>query len=332
MRKWYRILWIASLGILAAVGVWWCTKDTATYAREAAAFLAGRDGSVQARQIAAIRQATAGETNALVAVRAARNTLAPLPEGVTATMVLPEARLYAPTHGHDLPLLIYLHGGGWVIGSIASCSAFCGAVAANGVAVLALDYPLAPEHPFPAALDFVAAVYRLVAVNPAQCRCDPKRIAIGGDSSGGNLALAAAFRLQGTGLAPSALVLYYPVTAALADGTAAWRDYATGFGMDAAFMDACNAAYLNGHDSRDPLVSPLYATDAQLAALPPVHLLAADHDVLRDQGKAFADRLKALGGPVRYENPRGTTHLFVTVPGQPAAFNRAVAFAVEACR
>ena len=102
--------------------------------------------------------------------------------------------------------------------------------------------------------------------------------------------------------------------------------------MDAAFMDACLVAYLNGHDPRDPLVSPAFATDEQLRRLPPVHILGADRDVLRDQGLRFARRLDALGCPVRAEVLPGSTHLFVTVRGQPAAFARAVDFAAEATK
>ena len=256
--------------------------------------------------------------------------MALLPEGVEAEMISPTLRLYRPRGGRNLPLLIYLHGGGWVIGSIASCSAFCGAVAEKGAAVLAVDYPLAPEHPYPAAPNAVAAVYREALASAAAWGCDPARISIGGDSSGGNLSLAASFLLQKEGLVPSALVLYYPVTEARADGTSSWREFATGCGMDAAFMDACNEAYVGRRDYRDPIISPVYASDDQLRRLPPVHILGADRDVLRDQGRRFAKRLKALEQSVRYELPVGTTHLFVTVKGQPAAFERAVDFAVEA--
>ena len=322
------------LGSLAATGLFAATAATGqelgVYAREAEAFLAARDKTVQPRQIAAIRKATQGETNDLRAVRTARNVLAPLPAGVTAEWTSPTMRLYRPTGGQNLPLLLYLHGGGWVIGSVASCSAFCGALAQKGVAVVALDYPLAPEHPYPAALNAVCAAYREIVAHPVRFGCDPTRVSIGGDSSGGNLALTAALALQKERLTPCALLPYYPVTEARADGSAAWRDFAIGCGMDAAFMDACNAAYLQGHPWEDPLASPACADDAALRALPPVHILGADRDVLRDQGRRFADRLKALGGRVRYELPPGTTHLFITVPGQPTAFRRAVDFAAEA--
>lgn len=301
------------------------------YAREARAFLANRDKTVQPRQIAEIRKAARGETNDLAAVRSARNVMAALPEGVTAEWVTPKMRLYRLQGKDKLPLLVYLHGGGWVIGSIASCSAFCGAVAKEGVAVLALDYPLAPEHPYPAALDAVCSAYREIVTHPSRFGCDPRRVSIGGDSSGGNLALTAALALQQEGLKPAALLPYYPVTEARVDGTISWREFDTGFGMDGAFMEACNAAYLQGRDWADPLISPMCATDDELRKLPSVHILGADHDVLRDQGKAFANRLKSLGCPVRYELPRGTTHLYITVPGQPSAFRRAVQFAVEAC-
>lgn len=323
------VLWgLSATGLLAAATE--TEQEPTRYARETKAFLAARDKTVQPRQIAAIRKATAGETNDLQAVRTARNVLAPLPTGVTAEWVSPTMRLYRPQGGQDLPLLLYLHGGGWVIGSIASCSAFCGALAQKGIAVAALDYPLAPEHPHPAALNAVCATYREIVTNPTRFGCDPTRVSLGGDSSGGNLALTAALALQKEGRTPCALVPFYPVTEARADGSAAWRDFAIGCGMDAAFMDACNAAYLQGQPWDDPLVSPACADDAALRALPPVHLLGADRDVLRDQGRRFADRLKTLGGRVRYELPPGTTHLFVTVPGQPAAFHRAVDFATEA--
>ena len=314
--------------VLGVVGA--ATAKADVYARETDAFLAARDGRVQTAQIAAIRRATAGETDDLKAVRTARNTWAPLPDGVAVEMLSPTMRLYRPKGGRDLPLLIYLHGGGWVIGSLASCSAFCGAVAAKGHAVLALDYALAPEHPFPAALNDVCAAFRAVVSDPARFGADPARVSIGGDSSGGNLALAAALVLQKENLKPHALVLYYPVTEARADNSATWRTFATGCGMDAAFMGVCFVAYLNGHDPADPLVSPAFATDEQLRHLPPVHILGADRDVLRDQGLRFARRLEALGHPVRAEVLPGSTHLFVTVKGQPAAFARAVAFATEA--
>ncbi len=301
------------------------------YAREADAFLSARDVRVQARQIAAIRKATDGAVDELVAVRAARNAFAPLPDGVVAEMVSPTMRLYRPAGSpYGLPLLIYLHGGGWVIGSIASCSAYCGALAAKGIAVLAVDYPLAPERPFPCALDAVCASYREVVRNPERFGCDPGSVSIGGDSSGGNLSVTAAFALMRDGLVSRSLVLHYPVTEARADGSGSWRDFATGFGMDAAFMDACNTAYLNGRYFADPLISPMCASDEQLRSLPPVHILGADHDVLRDQGIRFARRLKSCGCRVRYELIPGSTHLFVTVPGQPSAFRRAVDFAAEA--
>ncbi len=328
MRK-KRVLFSFGLMLLTFAKVWAQGVD---YSAETKAFLSARDPRIQARQIKAIRRATAGDNSRLVKVRAARNELAPLPEGVEAIDVNAHARLYRPlSKTSSTPLLIYLHGGGWVIGSIASCSRFCGAVAAKGVAVLALDYPLAPEHPFPAALDFVVASYTEAEKSAAKYGYNPKRIFIGGDSSGGNLALTAAFQLKKAGKVPAGLILYYPVTAAWADESASWKEYATGWGMDAAFMDACNEAYLQGHDDRDPLVSPLKAEEYQLKALPPVFILAADCDVLRDQGRAFVKRLKAFDKPVVYECPKGTTHLYVTVPGQSKAFERAVQFALEAC-
>ena len=318
------------LGCILMLGADAAETAATGYAAETAAFLAKRDKTVQSRQIAAIWKATKGETNELAAVRKARNVFAPLPFGVEAKWISPKLRLYYPQGKKDLPLLIYLHGGGWVIGSIASCSAYCGALAQKGFAVAALDYPLAPEKPYPAALKAVCDSYREIVANAARFRCDPAKVALGGDSSGGNLALAAALMLHEEGLKPYSIVAYYPVTEARDDNSESWRQFAEDCGMDAAFMDACNAAYLQGHTWRDKFASPMCATDRELRALPPVHILAADRDVLRDQGKRFAERLEKAGGRVRYELPRGTTHLFVTVPGQSAAFCRAVEFAAEA--
>ena len=325
-----RFMLLTVLSVSLAVGA----ADAASpYAQEADAFLASRNPKAQPAQIAAIRRATVRETDNLKVVRTARNAWSPLPDNVTAEMVSPTMRLYRPKgDGHALPLLVYLHGGGWVIGSLASCSAFCGAVASNGVAVLALDYALAPERPFPAALDDVCAAYRQAVADPTRFGADPAKVSIGGDSSGGNLALAAAIVLQKENMKPRSLVLYYPVTEARADGSDSWHEFATGCGMDAEFMDACLAAYLNGHDPSDPLVSPAFASDGQLRALPPVNILGADRDVLHDQGVRFTRRLESLGHPVRAEVLSGSTHLFVTVPGQPSAFARAVSFAVESVK
>ena len=220
--------------------------------------------------------------------------------------------------GDTLPLLVYLHGGGWTIGSINSCARYCAAMADNGVAVLAVDYRLAPEHPFPAGLNDCIDAVKTASDSLATWQCNS--ISLGGDSSGGNLAVAAA--LAGLPCRVAGLVLFYPVTEAYADNSESWIEYGEGYGLDAALMDAFNDAYTD--DSRNPLVSPALASDSTLVSLPPLLLVAAERDILRSQGEKFAVRLEKLGVDVTHRLIPGSVHLFITVPGQPAAFDEAV--------
>ena len=295
----------------------------ADYAREADDFLRGKPADAQFLQAQAIRRAIEGDLAGLAAVRHARRPAVQLPDGVTAADLQGKYRLYRAKSaaGKVLPLLVYLHGGGWTFGSIASCAAFCGALAADGrVAVLAVEYRLAPEHPYPAALDDVSAALRFARENAAKLGVDPGRISAGGDSSGGNLALAAGLKHSGE---LRSLVLFYPVTKAWNDGSESWRRYPHAlFGGEV--MEAFNDAYCGKHDPRDPFISPACASDAALRGLPPMLLVAADRDILRDQGKEFSDRAAKAGVLCRYVRFPGSVHLFITVPGQPSAFRDAV--------
>lgn len=288
--------------------------------READTFLAGLPAGLQARQTDAIRQAIAGDNAPLEAIRKSRDAVPELPQGVRRVTVGENLALFrSDKYDNDtLPLLVYLHGGGWTIGSINSCSRFCAAMALNGVAVLAVDYRLAPEHGFPIGLrDCVAAIATAVDSLPAW-KCSG--ISVGGDSSGGNLAIATALSLPpGTF---DSLVAFYPVTRAYPDGSDSWKAYGSGHGLDSALMEAFNDAYTA--DIHNQLVSPMEAPDDTLRHLPPTLVVAAERDILRDQGTAFADRLDRLGIPVEYHLVPGSVHLFITVPGQPAAFDRSV--------
>ena len=296
----------------------------ADYAREADDFLRGKPADAQLMQAQAIRRAIEGDPESLSAVRHARRPAVQLPDGVTAADLQGKYRLYRAKSaaGKVLPLLVYLHGGGWTFGSIQSCAAFCGALAADGrVAVLAVEYRLAPEHPYPAALDDVSAALRFARENAAKLGVDPGRISAGGDSSGGNLAIAASLRHPGE---LRSLVLFYPVTKAWNDGSESWRKYPHAlFGGEV--MEAFDAAYCGKHDPHDPLISPACASDAALRSLPPMLLVAADRDILRDQGREFFDRAAAANEKFcRYVRLPGSVHLFITVPGQPSAFRDAV--------
>ena len=303
-------------------------EENRQMAAEANSFLTNMPAGLQDRQTEAILQAIAGDCTALQQVRNARNQAPMLSSNVCTRMVSPTLRLYEAreSDGKRLPLLIYLHGGGWTFGSLNSCARFCDAVAASGhVKVLAVDYRLAPEHPYPAGLDDCLAAIAYAREHASSLGIDPKRISVGGDSAGGNLALASALTDLEHGDIHS-LVLFYPVTKAFADGSASWTTYGKGYGLDADIMEAFNQAYTGGRHMHDPLVSPALCNRKQLAHLPRTLLIAAGHDILRDQGKNLQHRMDRR--MTRLEFPQAT-HLFITVPGQETAFRKSVQLTVE---
>lgn len=307
---------------------------------EADRFLAGMPEGLQLSQERAVREAINGDTSQLERVRASRNNASPLPYGVEAIDISTQYRLYFPATATDarLPLLIYLHGGGWCFGSINSCAVFCGALAHEaGIAVLAVDYPLAPEHPYPDAIESCIKALLFVSENAEKYGINPESISLGGDSAGGNLALATALVMANpsiddtiqanTSITLKSLVLFYPVVRASTDHTPSWLNYATGFGLNSAIMDAFNQAYTGRTDPSAPLISPLCAPLHLLATLPPTLIVNAERDILCDQGKEMYTRLLQAGVDTRREVFEGAVHLFITVDGQPAAFHKAVTLA-----
>lgn len=295
---------------------------------QADAFLTNMPVGLQDSQALAIRQAINGNCSALDAVRNARNTPPLLSANVSVRMLTPSLRLYEPlTHeSRCLPLLIYLHGGGWTFGSLNSCGRFCNAMAASGrMKVLAVDYRLAPEHPFPAGLDDCVEAICYAREHAACLGIDPERISVGGDSSGGNLAIASALHPSCGGLVYS-LLLFYPVTKAYNDGSRSWERYGHGFGLDAGIMEDFNRAYVGSADPMDVQISVGLCTDEMLRRLPRTLLIAAGRDILCDQGREFAQRVGAK--VTRIEFPEAV-HLFITVPGQDKAFEEAVRKAVD---
>jgi acetyl esterase len=217
-------------------------------------------------------------------------------------------RLYRP-RGGELGLFVYLHGGGWVAGDLDTHDDVSRRLAAaSGHAVLAVDYRLAPEHPFPAALEDACAVARWAHASAALVGCDPDRVAIGGDSAGANLAAVVAqrsalpFRLQ---------VLLYPVTDARMT-TASYEKFRDGPWLTRQAMTWYLGCYLAGDEGapEDPRVSPLLAEDALLGASPPTLVLTASHDVLRDEGLEYARRLAAVGVEVTVSEYEGMFHGF----------------------
>ena len=224
-------------------------------------------------------------------------------------------RIYRPARdAGDSPALVYYHGGGHVIGTLDTHDA----VARNlcndaGCVVVSVDYRLAPEHKFPAAAEDAFAAVRWCATHGPDIGIDPLRIAVGGDSAGGNLAAVAALMARDAGGPAVRLqVLVYPVTDYVCD-TASYRTYAQGYGMlDAQSMRWFRDHYLRGEADRlDWRAAPLRADD--LSGLPPALVLTAQCDVLHDEGEAYAQRLRAAGVEVDYRDCEGMIHGFFTM-------------------
>jgi acetyl esterase len=218
------------------------------------------------------------------------------------------ARLYAHSH-HVLPVLLYLHGGGFVIGGLETHDSLCRQLAhRSGGAVLALDYRLAPEHPFPASVDDTWAALRWLSAEGASIGVDGSRLAVGGDSAGGTLAAVGALMARDAGLALALQLLITPGTTAFAD-TASHRLFANGFLLDAATIAWFFDHTLAYHHRSDWRFAPLNAPDVDGVA--PACLILAECDPLVDEGLAYADRLRAAGVAVELELYRGLTHDFI---------------------
>ncbi|MBU6281526.1 alpha/beta hydrolase [bacterium] len=219
-------------------------------------------------------------------------------------------RVYAPESTGPHPLLAYFHGGGWVLGSVSTADVACRALAAaTGCVLVSVDYRLAPEHEFPVPLDDCTAAVRWLAEHAAEVDADPTRIAVGGDSAGGNLSAAVALRLRDEGgprLAHQLLV--YPVTDA-SFGTRSYRENGEGYFLTRAGMEWFWGHYLPGPEqAANPLASPLRAPD--LRGLPPATVITAEFDPLRDEGEAYAERLREAGVPTRLTRYDGVIHGF----------------------
>ncbi|HET9153578.1 MAG TPA: alpha/beta hydrolase [Solirubrobacterales bacterium] len=225
-----------------------------------------------------------------------------------------DARLYVPeATSEPSPLLVYFHGGGWVIGGLDTHDDPCRFLAARaGVRVLSVAYRLAPEHPFPAAADDALAAYGWTAANAERLGADPGRIGVGGDSAGANLAAATCLTAREAELPmPAMQLLIYPV--AETAGTArSRRTFGDGFLLTRADVDWFEGHYLPpGVDRDDPRVALLNASD--LSGLPPTYLATAGFDPLRDEGEAFARRLREAGVQVALRRHPGLVHTFLNL-------------------
>jgi acetyl esterase len=237
-------------------------------------------------------------------------------------------RLYRPAGvDNPSPALIYVHGGGWVLGDLESHDKVCRAIAAQTpCCVIAVDYRLAPEHPFPAGLDDVLAAVTWIANNASSFGVANGRLAIGGDSAGGSMAAAACLYARGKGLNLRAQVLIYPST----DSTPEVRLWPSRAQitqvppLDIETLKWFSSKYLPRGlqiDRRDWRLSPLYAES--LASLPPALVLTAECDPLRDEGKAYAGRLAASGVPTVYHDFPGQIHGFIEFGGVLTSANDA---------
>jgi len=257
--------------------------------------------------------------------RAAAERLGGPVEEVSATL---DVRAPSPTGGVPLrvhrprgadptePLggVVYLHGGGWVTCDLETHDRLCRTLAnRSGAAVVAVDYRLAPEHRFPAAVDDALTGLAWTRANAAAVGVDPARLAVAGDSAGGNLAAVVARRDRDAGGAPPlrVQVLLLPITDGAMD-TASYTENADGYYLTRAGMRWYWDHYLAGADPLHPDASPLRAAD--LAGLPPAYVLTAEHDPLRDEAEAYAERLRGAGVPVARHRRAGMVHGFLRWP------------------
>jgi acetyl esterase/lipase len=223
-------------------------------------------------------------------------------------------RVYTPAGAAPLPGVVYFHGGGWVIGSIRSHDVICRRLAdAAGATVISVDYRLAPEHTFPAAADDCLAATRWVHDHAAEVGVDPARLAVAGDSAGGNLAAVTALRAKQDGGPVLAFqLLIYPAT----DLTLSFpsiRENGEGYLLRAADMVWFRDHYApDGTDLKDPRLSPLWADD--VSGLPPALVITAEYDPLRDEGEAYGHRLQEAGVPTHVSRYAGMIHGFFGMP------------------
>ena len=222
-------------------------------------------------------------------------------------------RIYTPTGDGPFPIVVYFHGGGWVVGSINTVDASCRALANLAACmVVSADYRLAPEDKFPAAVDDCYAAARWVAFNATALNGDAARLAVGGESAGANLAAAVTLKAQESGLPALAYqLLLYPVTGYAYD-LPSHTENAEGYFLTTEMMAWFWNHYLASEaDGHNPLASPLRASTDQCRDLPPAFIATAQYDPLRDEGAVYAAKLSEAGVTVEYICFEGLIHGFM---------------------
>jgi acetyl esterase len=224
-------------------------------------------------------------------------------------------RIYVPFGMGPFPVLVYFHGGGWVVGDLESSDGLCRILAnTSGFIVVSVDYRLAPEHPFPAAADDAYYATRWVSINASSFAGDPSRIAICGDSAGGNLAAVVAQIARDCGKpAIQFQLLIYPVIDAACD-TPSYSENAEGYFLTRDAMRWFWNHYVRSDADRNhPYASPLRAKS--LAGLPSALVITAEFDPLRDEGERYAEGMRAAGTPVQLTRYDGMIHGFFAMGG-----------------
>ena len=292
----------------------------------------------QAVAAGALPPATSNEERVRVArglmMRAleSRESIAGLPNGVETRDVEIAAglgaRVYLPRgEGASRPVMVYTHGGGWVVGAVATVDPFCRLLSeAAGVIIVSVEYRLAPEHPYPAALDDTLAAFDWVAEHAHEFGGDAARLVLGGDSAGANLAAVIANRLCAEGSAKvhalRALLLLYPVTDHPSAEHPSYAENASGYGLEGNLMCWFWEQYAAGVSADDTNLAPLRLRE--VPALPPTLVTTAHYDVLRDEGIAYAEKLKAAGVKVIHLHAPDMGHNFPVTPSQVARFPQGV--------
>jgi acetyl esterase len=257
------------------------------------------------------------------------------PVGAVVDRVLPgplRVRIYEPLgNGDERPALVYFHGGGWVVGSLDTHDGVCRALCARTpCVVVSVDYRLAPEHRFPAAVEDAWAATAWVAEHARSLRADPARVAVGGDSAGGTLAAVVALRARDRGLRLALQLLVYPVTDRDLDRPS-YLAHAEGYGLTREAMRWFWNHYLGPDgDPTHPEATPLRAAD--LRGVAPAHVITVELDPLRDEGEAYAERLREAGVAVSAVRADGLIHGCFRMPGTLPRANELLDSAAAALR
>jgi len=233
-----------------------------------------------------------------------------------------------------LPALLYIHGGGWVIGSVKSCAKLCADIAMKaGCFVAAIDYSLAPETKFPQPVRECCAAFRFLRDNAAQFGIDRDNIGVAGDSSGGNLALASTIKLiEKHNVSPKRAAVFYPVAdVGRGEKYASWGLYGSGFTLDSALMNAFTDAYFDD-DSLKPteLASPVNYSG--FAKFPPTLIVSSGRDILSGQSYALAQNMRAAGAKVRHTDVAEAVHIYMTMDGMPKSYDIGISELLEFLR